>query len=259
MKKILTGITILFVLAGCNPKASTNEKSEKIEAVKTYYDLVIDGDFEKAYSMLSEKSKQIVKKEDFVLWQTLLDEKEELMSADVKATENENVFTVDVTVKDFYDDKVLNATSEISVVTENDQVKMNREELNTNVAIGDTYSTIGLMYADGKGKPSNLELAEENLKQALEYDSENSNSYLNLGYVYYKKKQYDKSLTEYNQALDLIDKKDTEVISLILSNMGGSYLEMGDTQKAKEYFTQALEVNPKNELAKNGLDTLKSN
>ena len=32
---------------------------------------------------------------------------------------------------------------------------------------------------------------------------------------------------------------------------------MGDTQKAKEYFTKALEVNPKNELAKNGLDTLK--
>lgn len=40
--------------------------------------------------------------------------------------------------------------------------------------------------------------------------------------------------------------------------MGGSYLEMGDNQKAKEYFTQALEVNPKNELSKKGLDTLKS-
>lgn len=104
---------------------------------------------------------------------------------------------------------------------------------------------------------------EQKYEQAQEkYNSaeiKNPNSfivYYNKGNNFYKQQIYEQAIKEYQKALGLT--KDKSLKSKILYNMGNSYLKLGDTQKAKEAYKQALMNNPNDEDIKYNLQyTLK--
>lgn len=267
MRKVLISfIAILFVLAGCNSKEDVGKPEEKVEETVTklqkmevmtaYYNYIIQGDFEKAYDLLSEKTMERVDLEEYVLWQTLMTEKEDLLSAEVQVTNDDNVFQVIEEFEDYYSGEVLTATSERSVVIENGEVKIYRDDIDTNAAIADAYTTIGLMYADGQGKTQDLVLAEATLNKALEYNAEDGYTHLNLGYVHFKNGLYDQALLSYNEALSYLEDDDFATISLVISNIGAVYYDLEDFETAKEFYMDALEIDSENQLAKENLELL---
>lgn len=75
--------------------------------------------------------------------------------------------------------------------------------------------------------------------------------YYNRGNNYYKQQIFDEAIKEYQKSLGLT--KDKNLKSKILFNMGNAYLKLGDTQRAKESYLNALKLNPKDEDIKYNL------
>lgn len=75
--------------------------------------------------------------------------------------------------------------------------------------------------------------------------------YYNRANNFYKQQLYNDALNEYQRALGLT--KDKNLKSKILYNMGNTFLKLGDTQKAKDAYTQGLLLNPKDEDIKYNL------
>ncbi len=95
---------------------------------------------------------------------------------------------------------------------------------------------------------------EKSLEKYNSAEIKNPNSpivYYNRGNNFYKQQLYDEAIKEYQKSLGLT--KDKNLKSKILYNMGNTFLKMGDTQKAKESYKQALLLNPKDEDTKYNL------
>ncbi len=75
--------------------------------------------------------------------------------------------------------------------------------------------------------------------------------YYNRANNFYKQQLYEQAIKEYQKSLGLT--KDKNLKSKIFYNMGNTYLKLGDTQKAKESYKQALINNPYDEDTKYNL------
>ena len=96
---------------------------------------------------------------------------------------------------------------------------------------------LGNAYLD-KGK---LAKAEGLYKKAIEIAPTFSNPYNNLATVYVYSKNFNTALENFEKSLKYADRKGP-----VLYNIGLCYLNMGNKEKAKEYFARALEEDPKN-------------
>ena len=91
---------------------------------------------------------------------------------------------------------------------------------------------LGYMLAD-EGR--NLDEAEDLIRRALKLQPENGGYMDSLGWVYYKKKLYKKSLEILEKAV-LLDKEE----GVIWEHIGDSHVALGDKKKALENYKEAL-------------------
>jgi len=100
---------------------------------------------------------------------------------------------------------------------------------------------LGYTYAD-LGK--NLDEAERLIKEALKYKPNDGYITDSLGWVYYKKGQYEEALAILKKAADLVPDDPT-----ILEHLGDAYLKANDRKNALKSYQRSLQKNHKDKDA----------
>ncbi len=88
-------------------------------------------------------------------------------------------------------------------------------------------------------------------EKALEYNPDNLDLYGYVAGCYHQMEEYDKAIETYQKILTLVDSTDLERQSELITGMGDTYSEMGDTAKTVECYERALELDPVNSGALN--------
>ena len=88
-------------------------------------------------------------------------------------------------------------------------------------------------------------------EKALEYNPDNLDLYRYVAGCYHQMKSYSKAISTYRKLLELTDSTDLQERSEIITGMGDTYSELGDTAKTVECYEQALEIDPNNSSALN--------
>lgn len=101
------------------------------------------------------------------------------------------------------------------------------------------YYGMGFIYFFKKGMH---EEGISNMKKAIEYDSDYIDAYVTLGRMYYEVGNYRGAISEYEGAISKYPKK-AKVVATYYSNIGLSYLALGENERAAESFEQALKIN----------------
>ena len=94
-----------------------------------------------------------------------------------------------------------------------------------------------------------LPAAIRQYQNALRINKQAAEIYFNLGYIYLTLGKYDSAIQYYESCLNLAPPYQDEV----LTNLGITYLKKNDPAQAQSFLTQALDLNPKNDLARNYL------
>jgi tetratricopeptide (TPR) repeat protein len=260
-------VLIVIVLLIASMFAACKPSGDPKEFVESYYQNIKDNKFDTAYDSLSSESQKNYTKENFVLYQQLLDETRDFTSFTVKlVTENKkktidgveyknsDEFEVTLTSLNLYTNQEETNTCTVYAVNEDKQWKLycGQEDSKTNFA--QAYHQIGLMYFDGIGKTVDYNLAAENFNNGITASAD----YI---YNYYDLARADISLKNYDGAQAQIDKfiqsaTETNDQSDGYNVKGLCYLAAGDKTNAKAMFNKALELNPDNENAKSNLSAL---
>ncbi len=137
--------------------------------------------------------------------------------------------------------------------------------------LADIYLQLGVRYLN----LNKLESSKENLKKAVEQEPDNAQAHNALGYLYERierhqeaKEHYQKSLdlmpddisiqnnfgrflcerSEFDQGTELLKQALANLLNdrawIAMTNLGLCQLGMGNSQKAKTYFKDALQLNP---------------
>ncbi len=96
---------------------------------------------------------------------------------------------------------------------------------------------LGYTYAD-LGK--NLDEAERLIKLALKYKPNDGYITDSLGWVYYKKGQFDKALKYLKKAVELVPDD-----PIMLEHIGDAYLKLNDPSNALKYYEKSLKIKEK--------------
>ena len=88
-------------------------------------------------------------------------------------------------------------------------------------------------------------------EKAIEYNPDNMDLQRYVAGCYHQMKQYDKAIEAYRKLLALTDSTDVTTRAEIITGMGDTYSEIGDTVKTVECYEQALEIDPLNSSALN--------
>ena len=96
---------------------------------------------------------------------------------------------------------------------------------------------LGYTYAD-LGR--NLDEAERLIKEALKYKPNDGYITDSLGWVYYKKGEYDKALIYLKKAIELVPDD-----PIMLEHTGDAYLKLNDRENALKYYKKSLKVKEK--------------
>lgn len=94
--------------------------------------------------------------------------------------------------------------------------------------------------------------AIECYEQALKINNQAPDVFFNLGYIFMILKDYDSAIVNYEACRSLSPPYQDEV----LTNLGISYLKKNNPGQAKSLFQQAMELNAKNNIARNYLKNL---
>ncbi|MFW6334445.1 MAG: tetratricopeptide repeat protein, partial [Desulfosalsimonas sp.] len=97
----------------------------------------------------------------------------------------------------------------------------------------DALNYLGYTYAD---QDIRLQEAEALIRQALELDPDNGYFLDSMGWVYYRKGDYEKARQYIERAVDRVSDD-----PVILEHMGDVYSRLGDMQKALRYYRRARE------------------
>jgi tetratricopeptide (TPR) repeat protein len=104
-----------------------------------------------------------------------------------------------------------------------------------------------------EGKAGNLETALTELAKAVELDSNFWQAWINLGNVFFHRKDYKNAEASYLRALDIIpDSPD------VFYNLANYYMVTGDTTKAVIYYQRVEELAPEYPSVAEILSRLKS-
>jgi len=104
-----------------------------------------------------------------------------------------------------------------------------------------------LVQARDKQKSGDLAGAEGLYRQVLKADRNNQDALHLLGMVFFKRGQYGKAIDYIERAIRLREH------TIFYSNLATAYQKSGDSEQAEENYRRALELNPDNLNAVNGL------
>lgn len=231
----------------------------------SYYNAVIDGNFLKAYELLSSETKERFPQDDFVLLQTL--NRELTTLKEVKL--DEGIETKDTTINNRqYDYQVeFNVVESLTdlkekkdttdnykrlVVSEDKEWKVHRDG-EVKKVIAQNLALIGVMYLDGQGKDMNVNEAISYYKRSLEYE-ENP-------YVTYELARALSTALRYDEALENLNKisgndAPQDILDDVYNMMGIIAQSKNDIDGAIANYKKALEFNKDNEYAKTNLTAL---
>jgi tetratricopeptide (TPR) repeat protein len=272
-KPIIAALLILLVACGGYLYYARNSlfiKGDPDKLQNEYYQDIKDAKYDSAYDLLSQVNKDSYTKEDFVLFQNLSVESNPMKDFKVvKVGETKNkeldgnkfdkVIEYDITetLILYADDKKEQSDSyKRYVVAENGNWKCYRPKEDMKNLISEKYYDVGYMFQEGKGETKSLLEAADNYRTAISFDANNSQPYFGLGYVYLQMSNYNDAIKMLEQCInktgdDKLQKSDT------YANLGLCYISIGDRQTAIDCFNKALELNPDNEYAKNGMNLAK--
>ena len=100
---------------------------------------------------------------------------------------------------------------------------------------------LGYTYAD---LGQNLDEAERLIKEALKYKPNDGYITDSLGWVYYKKGQFDKALKYLKKAVKLVPDD-----PIMLEHMGDAYQKLNDRPNALKYYRKSLKIKDKDKEA----------
>lgn len=101
---------------------------------------------------------------------------------------------------------------------------------------------LGVIRATQTGSLAN---ALELFRRALELDPAIEHGHLNIGNIYFLQKKYSEAMQEYKAELNMYPKS-----TLALVNLGKTHAQVGEKQKAREYYRKALVIDPHLDMAK---------
>ena len=265
---------LAFCLAGCD--APTGDPAD---VLNDYYNDIAEGDYEEAYEYLTYSDTINVKKEEFILWQSLVNERAKLESFKVLQVGNiqKNVtlerriysdgsyskdeiyypyaanFNVQKTIIDHVDDAREKTFSENAiVVNEPHSWKIYVGNWNIKEQISQVYVDLGLMHTYGNGM--DFDRAIESFNSALEYSHGNAGAYYGLANAYLNSKEYDEAIRNVDIYIGMA--KEPENISNGWNIKGIIFQEQGDHERAVAAYEKSLEFNSENENSMNNLKHL---
>jgi len=99
----------------------------------------------------------------------------------------------------------------------------------------DFYATRGYAYFNEE----EYDKAISDYNQAIKIDPDFAKAYYSRGIVYYKKKEYDKAISDYNQAIKIYP-----TYRDAYSNRGSAYVDKEEYDKAISDYNQAIKIDP---------------
>lgn len=123
-----------------------------------------------------------------------------------------------------------------------------KEAVNKNPKDHEAMNYLGYLYAENN---INLDEAEELLKKALELEPDNYAYIDSLAWIYYKKKEYEKSE-------ELFEKIKNYKDPIIYEHIGDVKKALNKFDEALDYYKKALKLDKKNKNLKNKISELKS-
>jgi len=129
-----------------------------------------------------------------------------------------------------------------------ESIKSMEKVLDIDPQNADALNFIGYSYAD---RGMNLDAAEQMILQALKIKPDNGYILDSLGWVCFKKDQYDSALKHIRRALDL-QPNDAN----IMEHLGDVYLKIGRDKEALDYYRKAEKIDPDNGALKKKIDNL---
>jgi tetratricopeptide (TPR) repeat protein len=115
-----------------------------------------------------------------------------------------------------------------------------REQLKDDSRIAQSLNNIAFVYQSTGDIPKAVDYYQRALKKFEKMRDDNGTSVClnNIGILYQNQKDYDEALDHYQRSLKLIS--DKESIARTKSNIGFVYLKTGEYEKSKKYYTEAL-------------------
>ena len=111
----------------------------------------------------------------------------------------------------------------------------------------EALNSLGYMYAEAG---TNLDEAKKLIEKALLLDADNAAYVDSLGWVYFKKGDYDQALKYLEHAASLLDNP------VIYDHLGDAYLKKGLSDRAKESWSKSLQLDTKQDAVKKKLEQL---
>jgi tetratricopeptide (TPR) repeat protein len=117
-----------------------------------------------------------------------------------------------------------------SIASMKDVLRLDPKHTNALNYLGYTYADMGVQ----------LDEAERLIKEALKYKPDDGYITDSLGWVYFQKGLYEKSLQYLKRAVELVPDD-----PVILEHLGDVHLKLGDKQKALEFYRRSLNLREK--------------
>ena len=109
---------------------------------------------------------------------------------------------------------------------------------------------LGYMWADHN---TNLEEAEAMIRRALQSEPNNASYLDSLGWVEFRKGQFDRALDDLLRATKTAEREDP----VVFEHIGDTYLKLNRTKEALEAWQKALSLDPKNKNLADKIDATK--
>ena len=109
---------------------------------------------------------------------------------------------------------------------------------------------LGYMWADHN---MNLEEAETMIRRALQSEPSNASYLDSLGWVEFRKGQFDRALDDLLRAAKTAEREDP----VVFEHIGDTYLKLNRTREALEAWQKALSLDPKNKNLADKIQTTK--
>ena len=103
----------------------------------------------------------------------------------------------------------------------------------------EAYNYLGFMWAD---QGTHLDEAEDCIKRALAVDPDNGAYLDSLGWLYYRRGNYEQALTELLKAVQALKADDP----VVFEHIGDTYTKLNQTAKAIEYWEKSLALDKTN-------------